>query len=339
MDTARKPRIGIILGDVAGIGPELVAKLLTDESVFDRAQIILITDERHWESGIRISQTKPRRPTLITQWEEIPKRVEDFLLLHLAGVDPSTVPMGTVDPRAGKYVLESILFTLELIKKGLIDGFLFAPLNKESMHKGGSPFGSELDLLKHHLPHNQALEEINILDEYWTMRVTSHVAFRDVPSLITPEGVYRAIRFLHRAMVSYGKQDPRIGVAALNPHGGEHGLFGDEEQTKIEPGIRKAREDGIAVSGPYPADTIFLKLRDGVLDGIISMYHDQGQIATKLLGFNRGVTYHAGFSVPITTPAHGTAFDIAGKGIADPGATRHAFYILCRIAQNRVQEP
>ncbi|MCX7786654.1 MAG: 4-hydroxythreonine-4-phosphate dehydrogenase PdxA [Spirochaetes bacterium] len=339
MNTDSKPRIGIILGDVAGIGPELVAKLLSDESVFDKAKIVLITDQRHWEAGVRIARTTPRTPMQITQWEEIPTREEDFLLLHLPGVDPASVPMGKVDSRAGKYVLESILFTLELIKKGLIHGFLFAPLNKESMHKGGSPFGSELDLLKHHLPNHEALEEINILDEYWTMRVTSHVAFRDVPSLITPEGVYRAIRFLHRAMVSYGKQNPRIGVAALNPHGGEHGLFGDEEQTKIEPGIRKAQQEGIMVSGPYPADTIFLKLRDGALDGIISMYHDQGQIATKLLGFNRGVTYHAGFSVPITTPAHGTAFDIAGKGIADPGATRHAFYILCRIAQNRTPHP
>lgn len=339
METTNKPRIGIILGDLAGIGPELVAKLLSDESVFDRAQIVLIADSRHWEAGIRVARTQPRSPKMISRWEEIPSSEEDFLLLHLPGLDPSSVPMGKVDPRAGKYVLESILFTLELIKKGLLHGFLFAPLNKEAMHKGGSPFGSELDLLKHYLPDNEALEEINILDEYWTMRVTSHVAFRDVPSLITPDGVYRAIRFLHRAMVAYGKQNPRIGVAALNPHGGEHGLFGDEEQTKIEPGIRKAQNEGIAVSGPYPADTIFLKLRDGALDGIISMYHDQGQIATKLLGFNRGVTYHAGFSVPITTPAHGTAFDIAGKGVADPGATRHAFYILCRIAQNRAYQP
>jgi 4-hydroxythreonine-4-phosphate dehydrogenase len=335
MQPRLKPRIGIILGDIAGIGPELTAKLLSDESIFDQARVVLIADPRHWEAGIKTAKVRPRTPVKIEHMDSISESSEDFILYTLTGVDPNLVSMGKINPSAGKTVLESMLCAIDLIKKGWIEGFLFAPLNKESMHLGGSPFGSELDLLKHYLPENQALEEINILDEFWTMRVTSHVAFKDVPSLITPESVYKAVLFLHNAMTAYGKQAPKIGVAALNPHGGEHGLFGDEEGTKIEPGIIRAREEGITVSGPFPADTIFLKLQDGTFDGVISMYHDQGQIATKLLGFNRGVTYHAGFPVPITTPAHGTAFDIAGKGIADPGAIRHAFYVLCRIARNK----
>lgn len=333
MTKKRKPRIGIILGDVAGIGPELVAKLLSQEIVFDQAQIILFTDKRHWEAGVKTAKTNPRTPILIASPAEIDSRKEDFLLLDLPSVDPATVEYGKVDARAGKAVLDSIAVTLAAVKNKMIDAFLFAPLNKEGMHKGGSPFGSELDLFKNYFPENEALEEINILDESWTMRVTSHIAFRDVPALITPDSVFAAIEFLNSAMIAYGKTAPKIAVSALNPHGGEHGLFGDEEGRAIEPGVRRAREKGIEVSGPFPSDTLFLKFRDGVYDGVISMYHDQGQIATKLLGFFRGVTYHAGFPVPITTPAHGTAFDIAGKGIADPGATRHAFHVACRIAE------
>jgi 4-hydroxythreonine-4-phosphate dehydrogenase len=330
-----KPRIGITLGDVAGIGPELTAKLLSDPEVFNRAKIILIADPRHWEAGITAAGVRPPNPRKITTFDQIDSD-EDFLLLNYPTLDPKSVEIGKIDPRAGKAVLDTLLFTIQVILAGKIDAYLFAPLNKEAMHKGGSPYGSELVLFKEHLPGNQALEEINILDESWTMRVTSHVAIKDVPSLITPNGVYESIRFLYKAMTAYGIQRPKIAVAALNPHGGEHGLFGDEEDTKILPGIEKARKEGFEVSGPFPSDTIFLKFRDGICDGVISMYHDQGQIATKLLGFHRGVTYHAGFPVPITTPAHGTAFDIAGKGTADSGATRHAFNVACRIAEHKI---
>jgi len=135
-------------------------------------------------------------------------------------------------------------------------------------------------------------------------------------------------------MRAYGKENPRLAVAALNPHGGEHGLFGDEEGRAIEPAVQAAKTEGISAAGPFPSDTVFIKLRDGVYNAVIAMYHDQCQIATKLMGFHRGVTYHAGFPVPITTPAHGTAFDIAGKGVADVGATRHAFKVVRNITLN-----
>jgi 4-hydroxythreonine-4-phosphate dehydrogenase len=334
MTEHNKPRIGITLGDVAGIGPELTAKLLADPGIFDRAKILLIADRRQWEAGIAAAGVRPPNPRIITTLEEIEGN-EDFLLLDFPTLDPKSVAAGIVDPRAGKAVLDTLFFAIRVIQEGKIDAYLFAPLNKEAMHKGGSPYGSELVLFKEHFPGNTALEEINILDESWTMRVTSHVAIKDVPALITPAGVYESIRFLYKAMSAYGVGNPKIAVAALNPHGGEHGLFGDEEQTKILPGIEMAKKEGFDVSGPFPSDTIFIKFRDGIYDGVISMYHDQGQIATKLMGFHRGVTYHAGFPVPITTPAHGTAFDIAGKGIADPGATRHAFNVACRIVEHR----
>lgn len=330
-----KPRIGITLGDAAGIGPELTARLLSDPGVFERARIILIGDERQWEAGVAVAGVKAPAPRKINSPDQIDTATDEFLLLDFPTLDPKNVEYGKVDARAGKAVLDTLLFTIKVILEGRLDGYIFAPLNKEAMHKGGSPYGSELALFKEHFPVNRALEEINIMDESWTMRVTSHIAIKDVASLITTDAVLAAIKFLHSAMKAYGKPEPKIAVSALNPHGGEHGLFGDEEGRAIEPAIKLARAAGISADGPFPSDTVFIKLRNGVYDAVIGMYHDQCQIATKLMGFHRGVTYHAGFPVPITTPAHGTAFDIAGRGKADPGATRHAFNVVCRIAGNR----
>ncbi len=338
MSKNKKPRIAVTLGDTAGIGPELTARLLADPDIYTRAKIVLIGDERLWQAGIRTAGVRPPEPTRIGFPDEIDSTDADFLLLDYPTLDPASVEMGKVDPRSGKAVLDTLLFTIRIIRDGKVDGYLFAPLNKEAMHKGGSPYGSELELFKDHFPGHRGLEEINILDESWTMRVTSHIAIRDVAANITTPAVLDAIRFVHGAMRNYGLKAPRLAVSALNPHGGEHGLFGDEEGRAIEPAIRAARNEGIGAEGPFPSDTIFLKLRDGLYDAVIGMYHDQCQIATKLMGFHRGVTYHAGFPAPITTPAHGTAFDIAGKGKADPGATRHAFAIACRIAQRAVEE-
>ena len=339
MSADNKPLIGLTLGDPAGIGPELSARLLSDPAVFDQARIVIIGDERHWRQGVSVADVTPRNPIKISTPQQIADTVDDFLLLDFPTVDPATISYGSVDVRAGKAVLDTLLYTLKIIQEGFLDAYLFAPLNKESLHKGGSPYGSELELFKAYLTGHSGLEEINILDESWTMRVTSHVGIRDVASMISTDNVLASIRFVDKAMRDYGTASPRLAVAALNPHNGEHGLFGDEEGRFIEPAVQKAREEGIAAEGPFPSDTVFIKLRDGLYDAVIAMYHDQCQIATKLMGFHRGVTYHAGFPVPITTPAHGTAFDIAGKGIADVGATRNAFNIACRIAANTARTP
>ena len=332
MSTDIKPRIGITLGDEAGIGAELIAKLVSDSTVFKQARIVMIGDARHWEAGVKVAGVNAPSPRLINSPDEIDTAEDDFLLLDFPTLDPQTVEYAKVDARCGKAVLDTLLFTFQLIRDGKFDGYLFAPLNKEAMHEGGSPYGSELELFKEQFPGHSGLEEINILDESWTMRVTSHVAIRDVASMLSVDSVLKAIRFIDTSMGAYTNDPPRLAVSALNPHGGEHGMFGDEEGRCIEPAVAEARKEGINVDGPFPSDTIFLKLQDGQYDAVIAMYHDQCQIATKLMGFHRGVTYHAGFPVPITTPAHGTAFDIAGQGKADVGATRHAFNIACKIA-------
>jgi len=176
------------------------------------------------------------------------------------------------------------------------------------------------------------------LDDMWTTRVTSHVPIREVSALITKHRVYGTIGYLNKELEQFGIEDPHIAVTALNPHAGEGGLCGTEEIDVIAPAIQQAKTEGINVEGPFPADTIFLRVKKENFQGIVSMYHDQGQIATKILGFDKGVTLHGGMPVPITTPAHGTAYGRAGEGRANPEAMTRAFQIGCQLAEKRAKK-
>jgi 4-hydroxy-L-threonine phosphate dehydrogenase PdxA len=176
---------------------------------------------------------------------------------------------------------------------------------------------------------------MNVLDGLWMSRVTSHVSLRAALDLITGERIVDVLTLADRAMRSAGLATPRIAVAALNPHAGENGLFGREELEIIAPAVAQAARRGIACQGPFPADTVFLKAFAGEYDGVLSMLHDQGQIATKLKGFDRGVTVTAGLDVVFATPAHGTAFDLVGKGVASTGALEQAVRLCARLASAR----
>jgi 4-hydroxythreonine-4-phosphate dehydrogenase len=188
--------------------------------------------------------------------------------------------------------------------------------------------------------HKGPLSEFNVLGRLWTARVTSHVALQEVSRLITRERILEVIGLIERALQQSGVPRPRIAVCGLNPHNGENGNFGREEIETIAPAVAQARSSGVVIEGPFPADTIFLKVQGDhpAYDAIVTMYHDQGQIAMKLMGFSHGVTVAGGLPLPITTPAHGTAFDITGSGKADVGAMRQAFELACRMARAR-REP
>jgi 4-hydroxythreonine-4-phosphate dehydrogenase len=183
--------------------------------------------------------------------------------------------------------------------------------------------------------------EFNVLEGLWNARVTSHVPLKDVSGLLTREGVAEGVALLTRGLASSGVANPRIAVCGLNPHNGDNGAFGREEIDVIAPGVELARAQGFPADGPYPADTIFVRATrgDGGYDGVLTMYHDQGQIAMKLMGFDRGVTVPGGLPIPIATPAHGTAYDIAGRGIANIGATRAALLLAAAMSRRRRQVP
>jgi 4-hydroxythreonine-4-phosphate dehydrogenase len=328
------PRIGFMLGDVTGIGPEIAAKLLATGKPAACAQTIIIGDRRVLELGMRNANVKFAY-SVCNNIDEIQWPRKDYPLIDLGDTDPAQYPQGVSSDEAGKLAGDTLKFMIDLAIAGKLDGISFAPLNKGAMNRGGWKFNDEHQMFASLLKHSGFFGEMNVIDQFSTFRVTSHVALREAVNMITPERITAAVNLANDTLRAAGKANPRIGVAALNPHNGENGLFGDEEIRIIRPTIDKLKSGGIDCTGPISSDAIFLQALKGKFDGVVMMYHDQGQIATKLLGFNKGVTVTAGLPSVFTTPAHGTAYDIVGKGIADVGAIEHAFTLAARMAAGR----
>ncbi len=322
-----KPRIGIIPGDPSGIGPELIARLLTSEGVSEAADILLIGDRHVFETGQTVAgETYDLTPVdVLGDWTQAPA----FALHEMETIAPDEVRVAEVTEAGGASVLRTLDSALELTRSGVIDAIVFGPFNKAAMHLAGLGHDDELHYMAEKLGVTNYISELNTLDGMWTSRVTSHVALRDVADMISEERVAEAVHLIHNTLRRSGLNRPRISVAAINPHAGDGGNFGTEEIDILEPAVRKLARGQMSVDGPWPSDTVFLKAVAKEIDAVVTMYHDQGQIALKLLGFDRGVTVQGGLPFPVSTPAHGTAFDIAGQGCADVGATRAAFDIAC----------
>lgn len=327
-----KSTLAMVLGDPAGIGPELIARLLGDPQVRAQAQVILIADEAEMRRGMDIAGvTFPYRP--VSSLEDLVFSDDTPLFYDFRGSTLGPFPRSEASAIGGRYSLDTLEVALRLTERGATDAVLFGPLNKTSLHMAGMAHNDELHWFAELLDFHGPFCEFNVLDNLWTSRVTSHVALSEVPGLLSQERVLEAIQLIDNALKRNGLDRPRIGVCGLNPHNGDNGSFGREELDIIGPAVRSAQALGIAADGPYPGDTIFLKVQGdaSAFDAVVTMYHDQGQIAIKLMGFSRGVTVQGGLPIPITTPAHGTAFDIAGQGKANVGAIRQAFEIACRM--------
>jgi 4-hydroxythreonine-4-phosphate dehydrogenase len=243
--------------------------------------------------------------------------------------------LGESNAHSGKASFEAMQLATEAVRRGAVDGVVFAPLNKHSLRLGGLQHEDELRYMQERFDVPGFVCEFNITGSLWTSRVTSHVPLKDVAALITGQAVQDAVHIIRGALVSAGVPAPRIAVSGLNPHAGDGGSIGREEIEIIEPAVRALKAQGIDARGPYSPDTVFIGARRGDFDAVVSMYHDQGQIATKLKGFNRGVTVSGGMPTVFTTPAHGTAFDIVGKGVATTGALEQAVRLGARLAYSR----
>jgi 4-hydroxy-L-threonine phosphate dehydrogenase PdxA len=310
MENKSLPTIALFTGDPAGVGPELVAKLLDEITLRDKATILLISNQPDFVCPANVK---------VHAW---------------AGLHAPAFEVGVVNQRNGKFMLDALTEGARLVSQGLADALCFAPLNKGALRAGGMHQEDEMRWFAELLHHNGPCGELNVLENLWTSRVTSHVALNEVSGLLTSDKVAEAIRMITFALQASGKASPRIAVCGLNPHNGDNGNYGDEEGRIIEPGVKAATASGYPADGPFPADTAFVRAikTDGSgYDGVVTMFHDQGQIAMKLLGFERGVTVQGGLPIPITTPAHGTAYDIAGKGVANPQAMRNAFDLACKM--------
>ena len=329
------PTIGLMLGDVTGVGPEVSAKVLASGSLKDIANVIVIGDARVLDLGIReAGVTLPY--TRHTSIDEVRFPRTDVPLVDLGNIDPATFERGRVSAASGKVTGDTLKAMIDIALAGKLDAISFAPLNKGALHQGGWKFHDEHQMFAKLTGHSGFFGEMNVIKEFSTFRVTSHVALREAITMVTPERITSAVKLAQEMLRAAGHAQPRIGVAALNPHSGENGLFGDEEIRIIRPTVDELRASGIDCTGPISSDVIFIKALKGDYDGVVMMYHDQGQIATKLLGFNKGVTVTAGLKTVFTTPAHGTAFDIVGQGRADPGAMEHALRLGARLASARL---
>jgi 4-hydroxythreonine-4-phosphate dehydrogenase len=323
--TARKPRIALAIGDPAGIGPELAARMAADPEVNEAVALTVIGDRRVLDRGARETGI-----ALDLDHADGPR------FRDLGHLDPDTIRLGVAAEAGGRFAMANFRACLEAAQAGEADAVCFTPFNKAAMKLGDASFDDEISFALRVLGLPGPASEFNVLDGLWNSRVTSHVPLSKVASLITEASVGRAIRLTAASMRAAGLDEPRIAVAALNPHAGDGGNFGHEDDEVIRPAVEAAQRDGIAAEGPFPSDTVFLRATKGAFDAVLTMYHDQGQIAMKLLGFERGVTLLGGFPFPICTPAHGSAYDIAGKGVAHPGATRNALLLAGRIAASRL---
>lgn len=326
--------VALMLGDRYGIGPEIVAKFLSEVDSSDRAQIVVVGDRRILDFGLECAG-RQFAYELVDSFGAAKHKSTPRLLLDRPVPDLSVQPLGRVSAESGREVLDTFRHLVGCARDGEIDGIVYAPLNKQSMRLTGMTDGDELGFLIKLMGAGD-VGELNLLNDFWTSRVTSHIPLRAVAGLITEESVLAAIRLVHWGLIESGNVRPKIAVSGLNPHAGDGGAFGDEEIRIIGPAIEMARNQGIDADGPFSPDTVFLQAQAHGYHAIVSMYHDQGQVAMKLMGFGQGVTLLAGFPFPITTPAHGTAFDIAGKGQARVDGLRAAMNLCITIAQTRL---
>ena len=329
----KKINIAVLLGDPSGIGPELVSKLLSDE-ITNKANIIVIGEKKILDNGNKISG-KSHKLESVESFEQINFKINNKFLLDTSKGKNHDYKIAECSKESGESVIEALNLALDLAKENKIHAINFGPFNKTSMKLGGNKFSDELHLMAERLGVKDYFCEFNVVDNFWTARVTSHIPISEVPSHIKKEKIIKPIKLINEAMKLNGIKNPRVAVQALNPHA----EFGTEEKDEIIPAIEEAKKLGINADGPLPCDTSFItSFKNKNHDCIVGMYHDALQSGLKAFGFDRGVTVQGGLPLPITTPAHGTAFDIAGKNEANLEPTLNSFKIALTMAENKSKQ-
>jgi len=327
--TNKKRNIAILLGDPSGIGPELVSKLLSQNEL-DQANIIVIGEKNILENGNKITGNS-HNLNFVEKFEEINFEKGNKFFLDISKDKNINYKLSECSAESGETVLNALNYALDLTKSNKIHAINFAPYNKTSMKLAGSKYEDELHLMADKLEVKGYFCEFNVVDNFWTARVTSHMPLKDVPNHIKKENILKPIKLINKTMKLSGIKNPRIAVQALNPHA----EFGTEEKDEIIPAIEEAKKNGMNADGPLPCDTSFITaFKNKNHDCIVGMYHDALQSGLKAFGFDRGVTVQGGLPIPITTPAHGTAFDIAGKNIANIKPTIESFKIALKLSEN-----
>lgn len=328
-----KPIIGITMGDAAGVGPEIILKSFEHDVIHETSRSFVIGDASILERAQKFTNsTKTINRIQNPSEAKFEKDVVDILDLGLLTAE---LPIGEVSPEAGNAAFQYLSKAISLANAGEIDAICTAPLNKEALQKGGHMYPG----------HTEILAELTGTKDYSMMlsapnlkviHVTTHVGIIDAVNMINPERVLHVIQLAHNTLTKAGIQNPKIAVCGINPHAGENGLFGyGEEEEKVIPAIEKAVAEGIDVQGPLPADTLFFRTVRGDFDIVVAMYHDQGHAPVKVLGLEAGVNITVGLPIIRTSVDHGTAFDIAGTGIADERSLVEALRQAVELAPKR----
>jgi 4-hydroxythreonine-4-phosphate dehydrogenase len=326
------PMLAITMGDPAGIGPEVVLKALRHSDVYERCRPVVLGDRRILERAAAWVDAADLGYDVVEQPAEGRYSAGTVTLLDMANAEPDACPVGEVGAAAGRAAVEYVFRACDLALAGAADAVVTAPLNKAAMNLAGFAYAGHTELLTERTNARQ-VSMLLVGPQLRVVHVSTHVALAEAIRRVTTERVLATIELAHRSCVALGIAAPRIAVAGLNPHAGEGGLFGDEEERAVVPAIAAARARGWDVSNPQPPDTVFLRATRGAYDIVVAMYHDQGHIPMKLLAFDSGVNVSVGLPIIRTSVDHGTAFDIAGTGQASETSLLAAIDVAVRMVR------
>ena len=325
-----RPLLAITSGDPAGIGPEVVLKALAHADVYDMCRPLVVGDRRVLDRAAPWVNQAPPTYTLVNDAAAGQYRAGTITLLDLQNADPAACSLGEVNASAGRAAVEYVFTACDLALAHNVDGVVTAPLNKDAMNRAGFAYAGHTELLTE----RTGAKNVSMLLTGPNLRivhVSTHVALREAIRRVTKERVEVVIDLAYESCRALGIVEPRIAVCGLNPHASEDGLFGDEEAQAIMPAITAARSRGLNVSDPQPPDTVFLRATRGAYDIVVAMYHDQGHIPMKLLAFDSGVNVSVGLPIIRTSVDHGTAFDIAGTGMASENSLLEAIKVAVQM--------
>ena len=325
----RKIRLGLTMGDPNGIGPEIIAKALSEQSLNSNWSPLVFGDLDVLRQVTKVLNL----PCRFLPYDQANVQDGEIPVLDLTVKENRDWNPGNLCAWGGESAFQFLTTAIQWALKQDIDAIVTAPLCKEALHAAGHNFPGHTEMLSHFTNKATPIMMLTV-DQFRAIHVTTHVALRDAIASLTPESILKVIEIGNDALKQMGIASPKFGIPGLNPHAGENGMFGTEEQHIIIPAIEAARKKGIQCEGPFPPDTIFLHHRDGRFDAVIALYHDQAHIPLKLLGIERGINVTLGLPVIRTSVDHGTAFDRAAKFNADPGSLLHALDLAYQMAKN-----
>lgn len=338
-----RPKLAITMGDPAGIGPEIAAKVFANKAIYQVCKPLLVGHALTMEKAIQnlALDIALHQISKVSEARFMPGIID---LLTIGNQYSEPIEEGKISPVAGDIAFHAVKTAIELANEKRVDGTVTGPIHKESINMAGHKFSGHTEIYAH-FTHTRKYAMLLVDEDMKVIHATTHVSLRQACDLVKKDRVFDVIDLLDQSLKKLGYPAPRIGVAGLNPHSGDGKLFGTEDVDEIRPAVIEAQKNGILAEGPIPSDTLFAQAMGGKYDGCVAMYHDQGHIPFKLVGFNwdkknsvmksvKGVNITLGLPIIRTSVDHGTAFEIAGKGVASPDALRQAIEYAIILSKN-----